>query len=112
MSDKNLETEEYSEGESIAPLSHTLRIDSDLYKDEDAEVVHTLIGVKRVEFPNNEEAWEVTEDEEVVLVLRGAYLTKKQKSFLRTPQGIKFIIDGYKKGWNSTNRFKTELKRI
>ena len=101
--------EEYSEGESVYPINTSMRLDSELFKDEDY-VRTKCVNVKRVKLPKDGENWEVLEDGKVVLTLNGIKFSNKDRAWFKTIDGIKFIMDGYKKGWRTVSKFKQELK--
>jgi len=102
--------EEYSEGEHAEPLSQTLRIDTELFKEED-DIAQNVISVKRVDLPKGGEDWEIIDNNLAVLTLKGMRFSKKEKLFLRTPKGFLFLMDGYKNGWKTITKFKKEIKR-
>jgi|AACY02.5.fsa_nt_gi hypothetical protein len=102
--------EEYSEGESSFPIGTSLRLDAELFKEEDNKK-HKLINVRRAKLPKNGEDWEIIEDGKVMLVLKGNRFTSKERDFFKTVDGIKFIMEGWKSGWKSVSRFKEELKK-
>ena len=104
-----LADEEYSDGEASVTLSQTLRIDTELFKDED-NVIEKVIGVRRAALPQNGENWEVLEDDCVVLVLHGIRFTNKERDFLRTIDGILFIMNGWKHGWKAISKYKSAIK--
>jgi len=102
--------EEYSLDENN-PFNSSLRIDSELFKDEE-NVVYTVISVKRL-CPSGRrrgENWDIIENGKAALRLKGERFTNKEKEFLRTPPGVRFVIDGYKNGWRSINKFKQHIK--
>lgn len=90
---------------------HTKSIfgDSDLFKDE-SYVPNKLIQVKRVNSNKIGENWDIMENGKPVLRLKGDKFTNKEKTFLRTLEGVKFVMEGYKEGWKSLNKFKQEMK--
>ena len=88
-----------------------LRTDHELFKDED-NVVNSLINVKRVKLPNDGEDWEILEDKQIVLTLRGTRFTKSEKKFLRTVDGVKFLMEGYRSGIKSVVKFKEAMKKL
>jgi hypothetical protein len=88
-----------------------LRTDHELFKEDD-DVQHKVINVRRVNLPHNGEDWELLENGQVVLTLKGVRFTKTERNFLRTIEGMKFIIDGYKAGIKSVVKFKEAMKRI
>ena len=89
---------------------NVLRIDHELLKDED-NIKQKLINVKRVNLRKGED-WEILEDGKVVLLLKGIRFTKPEKDFLRTLDGMKFLISGYKNGIKSVVKFKQEIKKL
>lgn len=97
--------EEYTVDES----SPNLLKDHELFKDE-SYVPHKIIRVKRVNITKGAEDWKIMEDNQAVLVLKGSRFTNKEKEFLRTPEGFRFIVDGYKDGWRSINKFKQNME--
>ena len=86
------------------------KFEYDLYHDED-DIPEKIISIKRITLPNNGEKWKVFEDNKAMFTIDGAKLTKKEKAFLRTVDGVNFVIQQYKIGINSFNHFKTELKK-
>jgi hypothetical protein len=100
-------TEEYSIEESN-PFAN-VKIDNDLFKEDDY-LPQKLIQVKRINLSKGTEEWKIFEDKDIVLVLKGSRFTNKEKEFLRTPNGFKFIIDGFKNGWRSINKFKQNME--
>lgn len=86
-----------------------LKADNELYID-DSDVPHTVINAKRVRLPRNGEDWEILEDGDVVLVLKGTRFTKSEKEFLRTVDGMKFLISEYKSGAKSVVKIKAKMK--
>jgi len=87
----------------------SLKQNDDLY-DDDKDVIHSVLNIKRVELPHNGEDWEILENGKVVFVLKGVRLTKKEKSILRTADGINLLLKEYKAGNTSVNKIKTKLR--
>lgn len=85
-----------------------LRTDSDLFNEEDY-VKLPLINVKRVKLPKGED-WEIFEDKKLVLTLKGTRFSNAEKAFLRTPNGMNFLLDSYKVGIRTLVKFKEALK--
>jgi hypothetical protein len=83
--------------------------ESDLFKEED-NVKQKLISVKRVNSKKNGESWNILENNKVILNLPGDKFSTKEKEFLRTVDGVLFLMSGYKLGWDSLNKFKKEIK--
>jgi hypothetical protein len=100
-------TEEFKDFPSKYNLS---KFEYDLYHEED-DVVEKIIRVKRFQLPNDGEKWKIFEDSKIMMIIDGAKLTKKEKAFLRTVDGITFLVSQYKIGINSFNHLKIELKK-
>lgn len=100
-------TEEFKESNQKYNLS---KFEFDLYHEED-DIAEKVIRVKRVSVPNKGEKWKIFEDKKVMFTLEGAKLTNKEKDFLRTIDGINFLIGQYKAGIKSFNSLKNEIKK-
>lgn len=86
------------------------KFEYDLYHEED-DVVEKVIRVKRVSMPNKGEKWKLFEDNKVVFVVEGTKLNNKEKEFLRTIDGVNFLIAQCKIGIKSFNSLKNEIKK-
>lgn len=92
-------------------VKHNLsKFEYDLYHEED-DVAEKVIRVKRVSMPNKGEKWKLFEDNKVVFVVEGTKLTNKEKEFLRTVDGVNFLIAQCKLGIKSFNSLKNEIKK-
>ena len=91
-------------------MPFTLSQSNELFDDEEALKKHKLIGIRRVVLPRQGENWEISEDGRKVLILRGVRLTKREKSVLRTVEGIKLVIEEYKSGNRSVAKIKLALR--
>lgn len=87
------------------------KLDSELF-DEESNVVHKLINVRRIELPQNGEDWEILEDNKVMFTVKGVKLTKKQRSFLRSLQGISSLMELYKEGQINMNKIKKKINNL
>jgi len=87
------------------------KLDSELF-DEESNVVHKLINVRRVELPQNGEDWEILEDKKVMFTVKGVKLTKKQRSFLRSIEGISSLMELYKEGQINMNKIKNKINDL
>lgn len=106
MSTKNSEKDdEYTVDESN---NSSLLKDNELFKIEDY-IPYNIIRVKRISKTKGSEDWKILENNEEALTLSGTRFNNKEKTFLRSPEGFKYIVDGYKKGWRSINKFKQNL---
>lgn len=91
-------------------VKYTLsKYEYDLYHEED-DISHAVVRVKRFSMPNKNEKWKFFQDNKVMFTLDGTKLTNKEKEFLRTVEGINFLLQGYKEGLDSVNAFKKQLK--
>lgn len=87
------------------------KLDSELF-DEESNVVHKLINVRRIELPQNGEDWEILEDKKVMFTVKGVKLTKKQRSFLRSIEGILSLMELYKEGQINMNKIKNKINDL
>jgi hypothetical protein len=86
------------------------KFEYDLYHEED-DVPNPVVRVKRFSLPNKGERWKIFQDNKIIFVLEGAKLTKKEKNFLRTVDGVNFLITQGKKGIRSFNSLRIEIKK-
>ena len=106
--DDSSDGEDFSSSGSSYNMMHH---DHELFKDDD-DIIQKMISVRLVILPRKSgEDWEVLEDKRVAFVLKGIRFTNPEKKFLKTAQGMKFVIEGYKNGWKAVSKFKQEMKR-
>ena len=86
------------------------KFEYDLYHEED-DVAEKVIRVKRISLPNKGEKWKIFEDNKVLFIVEGSKLTNKEKDFLRTVDGVNFLIAQFKQGIKSFNALKNEIKK-
>jgi len=104
-------TQSASEDFKDQNLKHNLsKFDYDLYHEED-NVSEKVIRIKRFSMPNKGERWKIFEDNKVEFIVEGAKLTIKEREFLRTVDGINFLLSQFKAGIRSFNSLKIELKK-
>src|SRR5271166_4874636 len=89
------------------PLS---KFDYDLYHEE-LDIALPVIRVKRTSMPNKGERWKIFSDGKPVLVVDGSKLNNKEKDFLRTIDGVNYLIARYKTGVKSFNALKKAIKK-
>lgn len=87
-----------------------LRQETELF-DDGSYIVHELINARRIELSRGGEDWEILKDKKPVLTLKGVRFTKKERAYLRSVEGMLFIVNGYKLGWKSVSEFKRQLKK-
>lgn len=99
--------------EELKDVSQKLNLskfECDLYNAED-DVTEKIIRVKRICLSNKEERWKIYEDNKSVFVLEGNKLSKKEKSFLHSVEGINWLLSRAKSGIKSFNSLKINLKQ-
>ena len=99
--------EEGKDGNTKYSLS---KFEYDLYHEED-DKAEKVIRVKRIAMPNKGEKWKIFEDNKVMFIVEGSKLNNKEKDFLRTIDGVNFLITQYKAGIKSFNALKNEIKK-
>lgn len=100
----------FRDGSSGSGSRHPLNnIDQELYKEED-DVALTMVRIKRISLPNKGENWKIFVDQKNVELIEGAKLSGKERDYLRSVDGIRFIMAYYKSGWRSLNNFRALLK--
>jgi hypothetical protein len=106
--------EYYSESESKENTGNNKLIlskfDYELF-DEEKYKPERIIRIKKINSPNKGEKWKIMEDDKVIFVLDGLKLSKKERDFLRTPDGFSFLISQQKTGIKSFNSLRQELKK-
>ena len=91
-------------------IKHILsKYEYDLYKEDD-DIAQKVIRVKRFSMPNKGEKWKIFEDTKVIFILDGTKLNVKEKEFLRTVDGVNFLIKQFKTGIKSFNALRKEIK--
>lgn len=89
----------------------SLKADNELFNEEDY-VAQTVINVKRIKLRKGGEDWEVRENNKVVLTMKGTRFSKAEKAFLRTVEGMKFVVDAYKSGNKSVVKIKQKMQKL
>lgn len=105
---KYIEDDQFVYDEKTGKKGSFIKHDSEFFNDEDY-VPGNSVRVKRVA-SNSTEDWKVFVNEEELLVLKGIRFTSKERDFLRTTEGVMFIINGIKSGWKSVSEFKRQMQ--
>ncbi len=100
-------TEEFKDHATKYNLS---KFEYDLYHEED-DKVEEVIRIKRVALPSKEEKWKIMADGKVIFIVEGSKLTLKEREFLRSVDGVNFLISQYKSGIKSFHFLKIEIKK-
>jgi hypothetical protein len=85
------------------------KFEDDLYKEE-ANVKTQVVRVKYVALPNKGDKWKIFIDNEIIMTILGTKLNKKERVFLRGPDGVNFLIGQVKSGTKSFHGVKQALK--
>jgi len=85
------------------------KIDHDLYKEED-DKVEKVIRAKHFNLPNKGDRWKIFEDNKIVCIIEGNKLNKKEKDFLKSVEGITWLLAEAKSGIKSFHSLKKNLK--
>jgi hypothetical protein len=101
--------EDQDQDKQSNPLTNSLRVDNELFKDED-DIVYDTVSVKRTSSTRHGENWDILVNGKSSLKLKGDRFTKKEKEFLRTPAGVQFVIAEFKNGCSSINKFKQMMR--
>lgn len=86
------------------------KYDFDLFDDSKAKPA-PVVRIKRLNSSTKGERWRVMENDEVKFVLEGNKLSKKEREFIRTLDGVNWLIAEYKVGFKSFNELKGRLKQ-
>lgn len=84
------------------------KYEADLF-DESKNLPQLVIRIRRVKI-SGIESWKVFEDTKNIFTIDGNKLSKKEKEFLRTTDGVLFLINEFKKPFKSFNALKKSLK--
>lgn len=103
-----VENDQFFYDESASKKGSFLKQDTELFNDDDY-IPGKSIQVKRISEP---EDWKVLIDGKEHLILKGSRFTTKEREYLRTVNGILFIVSGVKKGWDSVSEFKRQMKDL
>lgn len=85
------------------------KFEYDLYHDED-NIIEKIIRIKRLSSPGNEK-WKIFENNKTMITIEGVKLSIKEREFLRSVDGVKFLINQYKNGIKSFASLKAEIKK-
>lgn len=86
------------------------KFESDLF-DEAKSKPEPIIRVKRIKLPNDGENWKIFKDDEVIFLVEGLKLSKKERIFLRTIEGVSLLMKEAKSGIRSLNSLKKEINK-
>lgn len=110
MVDKYMtDSEEYSyNGKSSSNL--LLRQDNELFIEETYKKKAAVLQVKRVKRKNLTDEWVVYKNADVLFRFDGDNLGVKEKDYLKTAEGMSFLMTAIKSGLNSEKALAKMLK--
>lgn len=86
------------------------KFEHDLFHDED-NIAFKVIRIKHIKLPNKGDKWKVFEDTKVILTIEGSKLSKKEKDYFYSVDGINWLLIQFKIGVSSFNDLKKKLKQ-
>lgn len=86
------------------------KTDLELFDEEKRAMVAPVYRVKRVSLKG--EKWKIFKDSEVMLIVDALRLSKGEKTFLRSLEGVNFLIASCKDGAKSVSELKRRLKTL
>jgi len=98
------ENDNFFYDEKTAKKSSLSKQDSELFNEED------YVPGKSVRVKVSDDGWQVLIDGDEFLMLRSSRFSAKERKFLETPDGLKFVIAGINSGWNSVSEFKRQIR--
>lgn len=114
MKDKKSKYDDYVnelpfQNENGASRGILSKLDFELF-DDTLAVVHPVVRIKRSNSTTRGEKWRIFLGEELKFLIDGDKLSKKERTFLRTVDGINWLIKEFKVGFKSLNELKIKLK--
>lgn len=88
---------------------HHVRYEDPLWDEDESLNAQTSWRVK-LKKTSSKYVWQIFYNKDVIFVINGDLLTKKQIQYLLTPDGVRFILNTAKNGCNSMNKFRNMLK--
>ncbi len=86
------------------------KLDLELFDEEKGAVVSPVFRVKRLS--NKGEKWKVFKNDQIVLLIDAVRLSKKEKEYLRSLEGVSFLIASAKESVKTVSELKRRLKPI
>jgi hypothetical protein len=87
------------------------RLNFDLFKEEDNKP-QDVFRVKRTDTPKRGEKWKVFKNEKILFEIEGDNINKGQAAFLRSIDGITWLIGKCKEGLTNLKEMKKALKEM
>jgi len=88
---------------------HLTKAENEFFK-EDLYKPNSILRVKRKSSKKNGEEWQILQDGQLVLTLKESRFNIAEKNFLRSADGMQFLIASFKSGLCSVSKIKESLK--
>ena len=105
--DRYLIDDNFFYDEQSSKKGQFLKQDTELFNEDD-DIPGDSIRVKR-NSRQKQEDWVVWVNKKEYLTLKGTRFSVRERKFLRSADGVLFIISGVKNGWKSVSEFKRQL---
>lgn len=105
---KYVEDDQFVYDEKSGKKGSFIKHDSEFFNDDDY-VPGKSVRVKRICSGSNED-WKIFVNSDEFMIIKGTRFTSKERDFLRTANGLMFIIEGIKLGWKSVSEFKRNIQ--
>jgi hypothetical protein len=73
-------------------------------------IVYPTIRIKRISRPKNSERWEIIQNGDVCLSIKRSTIANRDAEFLYTIDGIRFLLEEFKKGSRTVSKIKEALQ--
>lgn len=118
MKDKSYHDQDYlqialnSEGFEGKSKTQLLLSKSDFELFDEAKAVPgSVVRVKRMGAKNKNERWRILENDELKFVIEGDKVSKREREFLRSVEGIGWLIGEFKMGFKNLTELRVRLKK-
>ncbi len=78
--------------------------------DDKKDIAHPIVHIKRLNSAAKGERWRIYVDDELKLIIEGKKLSKKECAFLRSVDGLNWLIRETKIEFNSFTELRIRLK--
>lgn len=87
------------------------KFDADLF-DESKAIPAPVIRIKRTNTTSKGERWKIMLNDELIFVIEGAKLSKREREYLRSVAGVSFITQQVRCNITTFSKLRAELKRF
>lgn len=108
MSNKILDYSRDNKDQSVKINSN--KFEYDLF-DEEQNIIEKFIRVRRYTLPNNGEKWKIFLNNKILIVLEGIKFSEEEKKFLRSVEGVNFLIRNYKNSSPNIDEISLQINK-